>query len=317
MAPDVAVVVPTANRETRLAFLLDALADQTLARDRYEVIVVRDAGMPPPFTTGPPGLAVRFLAASSVKGPTRLRNVGWQAAGADLIAFTDDDCRPAPDWLERLLGAARDDRFLQGRTEPDPDERHLLRLLARSRTVIGPSPWYPACNMAYPRQLLQRLGGFDEDYRFDGEDTDLALRAIAAGAEPRYVDEALTWHCVVTRDALAASREVASKSSFPLLFAKHPAYREHLYLGVFRNRTHAAVVAGLLAASQARRRPALAALLLLPYARERVPGNLAPGRRSPQAVARLAAHLPARALVDVVEVLATAASAASHRVLVL
>ena len=39
--------------------------------------------------------------------------------------------------------------------------------------------------MAYPRALLERLGGFDEAYDFGGEDTDLAWRAIEAGAEPR------------------------------------------------------------------------------------------------------------------------------------
>jgi GT2 family glycosyltransferase len=281
------------------------------------VIVVRDERTTPPFTTAPADLPVRFLAASSIKGPTALRNVGWRAASADLIAFTDDDCRPAPDWLEHLLAAAGTDRFLQGRTEPDPDELHLLRLLARSRTVIGPSPWYPASNVAYPRGLLERLGGFDEEFRFDGEDTDLALRAIAAGAEPRYVDDALTWHGVITRTALAAAREVASKSSFPRLFAKHPAHREHLYLGLFRNRVHAAVLLALVGAMKARRRPALAALLLAPYLRERFAGNLTPERRGPRSVARLALHLPARALVDVVEVGATIASAVQHRAAVL
>ena len=40
MTPDVSVVIPTHDRETRLAFALEALAEQTLARERFEVIVV-------------------------------------------------------------------------------------------------------------------------------------------------------------------------------------------------------------------------------------------------------------------------------------
>jgi len=317
VAPEIAVVIPTANREARLAFLFDALAQQTLASDRFEVIVVRDERQRGPLTVAPTGLSVRFLVAPSATGPTKQRNVGWRATRAPVVAFTDDDCRPEPAWLERLLAAAREDRFLQGRTEPDPDERHLLRLLSRTRCVIGPSPWYPACNVAYPRALLERLGGFDEGFRFDGEDTDLALRAAAAGAGSRYVDDARAWHAVLSRGPLAASREAAAKSSFPLLFAKHPAYREHLYLRMFRNRTHAAVCLALGGALAWRRRPALAAASLLPYLVERVAGNLMPGRRGPRGLVRLAAHLPARALVDAVEVGATAASAASHRVVVL
>jgi GT2 family glycosyltransferase len=314
---DVSVVVPTAGHEARLAFLLDALAEQTFPPERFEVIVVRDAREREPFTTPPLGPPVRFLAAAARGGPTPLRNAGWRAARGELVAFTDDDCRPRAHWLERLWGAAEQNTFLQGRTEPDPDERHLLRLLARSRTVIGASPWYPACNVAYPRELLERVGGFDEDFRFDGEDTDLALRALAAGAECRYVDDALVWHAVLSRTAIAAARESMAKSSFPLLFAKHPSYREHLYLRVFRNHIHAAVCLGLAGAIAARRLPALGAVAIAPYLAERVARNLTPGRRNARALARLAAHLPARAAVDVVDVAATAASAASHRVLVL
>jgi hypothetical protein len=55
----------------------------------------------------------------------------------------------------------------------------------------------------------------------------------------------------------------------------------------------------------------------VPYLRERVVGNLTPGRRNPRAVLRLAAHVPARALLDVLDVAATAASAGSVRVAVL
>ena len=177
------MVIPTARRETRLAFALEALASQTLAPERFEVVVVR-ADDPGPTTDAPDGLNVTFLSAPPGAGAAAGRNIGWRAAAAPLVAFTDDDCRPAPEWLERLLDAAGEDgeRILQGRTEPDPDERVRLHGLATTQTIVGPTPWYQTCNIAYPRALLERLDGFDE--RFDGgEDADLGLRAVEGGAQ--------------------------------------------------------------------------------------------------------------------------------------
>src|SRR5215218_1023589 len=193
--PEIAVVIPTRRRETRLAFALEALAEQRLDPSRFEVVVVRDGDAAEPFAEAPDGLRVRFLNRPGVAGPTAKRNVGWRATTAPLVAFTDDDCRAHPSWLESLLTAADGaDRFLQGRTEPDPDERHLLHGFARSQEIRGLSGWYETCNMAYPRELLELLGGFDESLPFGGEDTDLAYRAMHAGAVPLYVEEALVWH---------------------------------------------------------------------------------------------------------------------------
>ena len=135
---------------------------------------------------------------------------------APLVAFTDDDCRAAPGWLEALLAAGdRPGSFLQGRTAPDPDERQLLHGLARSIDVPAPSGWFETCNMAYPRELLERLGGFDEAYDFGGEDTDLAWRAIEAGAEPRFVEGALVWHAVSSRTFPRALAEATRWRDLP------------------------------------------------------------------------------------------------------
>ncbi len=130
------------------------------------------------------------------------RNRGWREARGSLIAFTDDDCRPAPGWLEALLEAhlqTGPETVLEGRTEPDPDEAHLFTGLARSMEVRGPNRWYPTCNLAMPRALFESLGGFDEELAFCGEDTDLGLRAERAGARLVYVDEAVVWHAVHVR----------------------------------------------------------------------------------------------------------------------
>ena len=308
------MVIPTARRETRLAFALEALAAQTLDRERFEVVVVR-AEDPGPKATAPDGLAVRFITAAPDSSAAASRNIGWREAAAPLIAFTDDDCRPAPDWLERMLEAATlgGDRVLQGRTEPDPDERERLHGLATTQSIVAPSAWYQSCNIAYPRALLERVGGFDE--RFDGgEDADLGLRALEAGAEAAFVEDALVWHAVHSRHVWDAVRDHARWHSIPLVVAEHPAQRRALELGLFWRRGHPRVLlaaAGVLAFR--RRAPVLALAASVPYLRQ----HLNSYRRSPRSLVRAALDLPPRAVVDLTGVATTARAAIRHRTPVL
>jgi glycosyltransferase involved in cell wall biosynthesis len=293
--PEISVVIPTRRRETRLAFALEALAAQTLASDRFEVIVVRTSDTPSPHASAPAGIDARFLASDRASKPAQ-RNLGIAAARGALVAFTDDDCRPAPGWLEALLADADgDDAFIQGRTLPDPDERHLLHGLARSQTVDELGPWFPTCNMAFPRALLERLGGFDEEFVASGEDTDLALRAIEAGVRPLLAADALAFHAVLAQPLPVAVGEGWRRWwTAPLLFRRHPDHRAHLWRGVFFGRRHAELALLVAALAVARRRPLLAAAAALPYA----VGFVDPAGRGPRGALRAALHLPARAVAD-------------------
>jgi GT2 family glycosyltransferase len=307
------VVIPTARRETRLAFALEALARQTLPRERFEVVVVRaeDDG---PKAGAPDGLPVRFLSVPPDSGAAASRNVGWRAATGPLVAFTDDDCRPTADWLERLLEAAGTDegQVLQGRTEPDPAELERLHGLATTQRIEAASPWYQTCNIAYPRALLEQLGGFDE--RFDGgEDADLGLRAVEAGARRSFVDGARVWHAVHSRHVWDAIRGEARWRTIPLVLAEHPSQRRELTLRLFWRPAHARVFFAALGLLRLRRNPALALAAATPYLRH----HLKSYRLSPRTLVRAALDLPPRALVDLTGVVATARSAIRHRTPVL
>src|SRR5438270_793063 len=198
------VVVPSHDREARLRALLDALVDQTLPRDRWEVVVVH---------TYPPDVAARLLERHELgragllqavtldrsdARPSRQRNIGWRAARGRLIAFTDDDCRPEPDWLERLLARCDEEpgAIVQGATRADPREAHLFEHPHVRTAIVDPPDRYRAtCNIAYERALLERVGGFDER-AVTGEDVDLSLRAEEAGAKLVAAPEAITNHAV-------------------------------------------------------------------------------------------------------------------------
>jgi glycosyltransferase involved in cell wall biosynthesis len=311
-APEIAVVIPTRARETRLAFALEALARQTIGPDRFEVVVVRDADASEPVARAPEGLDVSFLRLEGIAGPTAKRNLGWRSSRAALVAFTDDDCRPRPDWLERLLaGASGGETFVQGRTEVDPDERQLLFGLARSKEVVGPSEWFETCNMAYPRALLERLGGFDESFSFGGEDTDLGRRALAAGAERIYASDAVVFHAVLCAPLARTLREAGRWQTLPLVVARHPEQRRFLFLRFFRNRSHFGIVLAALGLLGARRRPRAALAAGLPYL---LMNTNAESVRNPRAAARHGIHLPARAALDAVQTAATIRQAVRCRV---
>lgn len=308
--PDISVVVATVGRETRLAFLLEALAEQTLAPHRYEVIVVRGGG------AGKPSAPARELGARVIEaaraGPGALRNKGVGEARAPLVAFTDDDCRPQADWLERFVEAAageRGDFILQGRTEPDPDELPRLHGLARTKVIVGASPWYEACNIAYPRELLERLRGFDERFDGGGEDADLGLRAVAAGARPVYVDRARVWHAVHSRHIWDAVRDQGRWHTIPLVIATHAAQRRALEWGVFWRAGHPRVLLAAFGMFAARRGRAVALVAAAPYVRHHL-SAYQPGLRG---LARALVDLPARVLVDVAGVVATVRNAFHHR----
>jgi GT2 family glycosyltransferase len=297
--PRVSVVIATRDREQRLAMTLNALAHQTLPFDRYEVIVVRDENQPGPLAEAPPGLQISFLShAGDPRAAGAKRDAGWRGGLGDLIAFTDDDCLPEPRWLEELLAVYDGASILQGRTEVDPTEAHLLRGFARTQRVVGPSPWYETCNMAYPRSVLEAVDGFDPDFVLDGEDTDLALRARKHGAGYLYVDSALVRHAVHPRGFLDALRDAAKWSSLPLVFVRHPEHRTFLYLRRFRNRSDAAIAAGMLGLALPVRARTRAAAAIAPYLLHKLAEELSAGSRTPRDAARFAAYFLPRFLVE-------------------
>jgi GT2 family glycosyltransferase len=315
--PEVAVVIPTHDRETRLAFALEGLSEQTLARDRFEVLVVRSRETSSPLAAAPPGLSVRFLTHAGEPGAAAQRNVGWRATRAPLVAFIDDDSRPAPEWLEALLGAAGDGAtIVQGRIEPDPSERHLLFGLARSPEVNAASPRYESGNIAYPRGLLERLGGFDEGFTGSawGEDTDLGLRARAEGARRIYVDGAVVWHAVLPRRLPDALRDAARYDSLVELLARHPEHRRALFPAGVIKESHATFLLALAGAVALRRRPMLAAFACTPYVGRHLHRHLGANPLTPRKLARFASQLPALVAIDAVEVAVTARAAIRHRV---
>jgi glycosyltransferase involved in cell wall biosynthesis len=272
--PAISVVVPTRDRAERLGGLLRSLREQTLDASRFEVIVVDDAsddGTPALLEreTRRGGLDLRVVRSESPGGPAVARNAGWPKARAPLVAFIDDDCEASPGWLEAGLDAARAHRgaVVQGRTEPLPRERHRLGPFAHTKSVHGPTPWFTTCNILYPRQVLESVGGFDERFTQAGEDVDLGWRAMEKGAGHEFAAEALAYHGVDDLGPLGDLRMALRGADSTRFYRRHPELRAKFAYGwFFRRPSHAQLILAVAGLAVSRHsKPAL--LLVLPYAR--------------------------------------------------
>jgi hypothetical protein len=304
----VTVVIPSHGRPDGLTTVLDALAAQTLPRERFEVVVAHTYG---PDTAGRvldqhdlarAGLLRHIAVDPSAARATRQRNLGWRAARTDLVAFTDDDCRPTPEWLERLVERALEypGAIVQGTTRPDPrDHDAFAATHVRTIWVESPGRNTQTCNILYERALLERIDGFDETFPAPaGEDVDLALRAQETGAPLVGAPEAVVHHAVEALSLREKLRHDGKWEHLPHLVKLHPGFRrQQCVLGLWWKREHLGAALALAALACAPRRPwALAGLWPYYMVERRRHGDSVAAR------ARAIREMPAHWLVDVAEI---------------
>lgn len=199
----VSLVIPTRDRPGPLAACLAALAGSFPAD--AETIVVDDGGsvdLAPVLAPHAAALRLRLLEVAH-GGPAAARNRGVEAANGAIVAFTDDDCRPRPDWLAQLAAgvACEPPRAVGGSTFNGLPENAcadaaqlVLELLSRhDRARCGRERLLASNNLAMPREALRRLGGFDESFR-TAEDRELCRRWAAAGHLLARVPSAVVEH---------------------------------------------------------------------------------------------------------------------------
>jgi glycosyltransferase involved in cell wall biosynthesis len=237
------VVVATYQRRDRVVRLLRALAGQVGVAG-FEVVVVDDGsgdGTVDAIAQEAPSLPfpVRVFAQERNRGPAAARNRGWQASSGPIVAFTDDDCLPEPGWLAALVAGLDRADLVSGRTTASPDAYDQRGPWSYWMDDDGQSGHFSTCNIAYRREVLVAVGGFDEtgfSYRrrgsparrcINGEDTDLAWRAIEAGFRAGVASSAVVDHEVFPSDYRAHLRSVPRLAGLVLLIKKHPHLRQH------------------------------------------------------------------------------------------
>jgi glycosyltransferase involved in cell wall biosynthesis len=140
-------------------------------------------------------------------GSGRARNRGWYMAKGALVAFTDDDCYPAADYLSSVVRCFEQDSqlgFVGGRILlHDPEDYPITIQERASRKELWPGDFLPAglihsANLACRRKALGSVGGFDERFGagalFPCEDIDLMARMLARGWRGAYEPSPLVYH---------------------------------------------------------------------------------------------------------------------------
>lgn len=170
--PFIDVVVPTFNRVEMLRRVIASLLAQNYPTDRYRIVVVDDGCTDEtwPFLQAVAASQKRVRALRiEHRGPYAARNDGWRAGGGEIVAFTDDDCVADPGWLAAIArGFARHPEALalQGKTVTLPG---LVTPLTHQIVVLRPNALYETCNMAYRRDALSSVGGFESNLFFTGD----------------------------------------------------------------------------------------------------------------------------------------------------
>jgi glycosyltransferase involved in cell wall biosynthesis len=206
---DLSVIVPTYNRCDLLAGLLRSLAIQTMAADRWELIVVDDGstdGTREMLEQAARGWPTSFTALHRHHLRTAIvRNAGAERASGRVLLFLDDDMVATPELIAAHERCHTDPQLaVLGRIIAPPERRdpwtiwddEQLGLLANSlrggQRVPGPRDLYGG-NCSIAAELFGSVGGFNASTE-RAEDFDLGYRLAAAGARFVYCEAATSVH---------------------------------------------------------------------------------------------------------------------------
>ncbi len=206
--PDVSVIIPTYNNAGKLPACLDALLQQDLSSDRYEILVVDDGSSDKTlqvlkaYAGNTPNL--RYLHQPNA-GPAAARNRGAREALGRILMFTDDDCIAQPDWIRQMLrpieqseglvvgvkGAYRTSQTSHVARFAQREFEDRYRKLMASEHV----DFVDTYAAAFDRQVFLSLGGFDTSFRTaNNEDTEFSYRMAEAGYRMAFNPDAIVYH---------------------------------------------------------------------------------------------------------------------------
>jgi O-antigen biosynthesis protein len=226
--PSVSVVVCAYNAARTLRECLKSL--MRLDYPDYEVILVDDGSK-----DDTPAIAAEYPQVIYIRqtnhGLSYARNVGAREASGDIIAYTDADCVADADWLRCLMQAMRD-QGVQAIGGPNITPRsdgwsaHCVAASPGNPSHVMFDDQFaehvPGCNMAFQRESLLALGGFDPQFRVAGDDVDMCWRLLDNGDRIGYAPGAFVWHH--RRETVKAylKQQIGYGRAEALLYFMHP-----------------------------------------------------------------------------------------------
>jgi glycosyltransferase involved in cell wall biosynthesis len=226
--PRVSVVVCAYNAERTMDACLASL--EVLNYPDYEVVVVNDGSRDRTLEIAESYPYCRIISQPN-KGLSVARNVGAEAASGEIVAYTDSDCVADPDWLTYLVAKMEAGGLTAcgGPNFPPPEDS----LVPAAVAVAPGGPTHvllsdevaehiAGCNMAFRRDTLLDLGGFDPVYRAAGDDVDICWRIQDAGHVIGFSPAAIVWH--FRRNTVKAyfNQQRGYGKAEALVYSKHP-----------------------------------------------------------------------------------------------
>lgn len=227
-SPKISVIIPTHNRKLLLKRMLGSLEKQTI-ESPFEVIVVDDGS-----ADGTRALVTR--ASKSAKypldylyqeksGPASARNLGLKRAKGEIIAFTDDDCIPGPQWLKEIAVAFRDPQVwaVSGTVWSEIPPGPFVHSLISYSLTVSATDHFMTSNFSVRREIVKKIGLFDTRFKDPWfEDYDFAYRIRAGGGKIATVPEARIHHPVQYQSFLQYLSKARFSQYSPLMQRKYP-----------------------------------------------------------------------------------------------
>lgn len=228
--PRYSVIVPAYREANRISDCVQALVDQSIPRSDYEIIVVDDAS---PDDTGAAAQASGADVVHRIDhgGASAARNAGIARARGDLVLFTDADCAPCREWIERMVAPFSDPDIVGAKGTYRSRQKTLVARLVQlefevryERMATLPEiDFIDTYAAAYRRSTLDDEGGFDTEYPVpSAEDIDLSFRLAQKGYRMVFVPDAWVWHVHPTSLKAYLKRKMRFGYWRALLYIRYP-----------------------------------------------------------------------------------------------
>lgn len=201
--PGVSIIVPVYNHWDLVPQLIACIADQSAPAGAFELILVDNGSDRLPDTLVLPPYA--RLIHCATPGSYAARNEGIARARGSIIAFTDADCRPLPNWLAAALACykeagSEEELIIAGAVTLVSADKHNMTPYELYDIILGMKQeryarrgYGMTANLFVPGSLFQKAGLFDAT-RFSGGDAEFCRRAVKGGAVLRYCAAAAVEH---------------------------------------------------------------------------------------------------------------------------
>lgn len=211
----VSVIIPVYNDVCRLKGCLESLENQTLSKDQYEIVVVDNNS-----SDKVANLVDTFRQASlgfeKQPGSYSARNKGISLAKGDVLAFTDSDCIPSPDWLEKglqYLLSVPDCGFVAGGInfffsnpgKPNPIELYDSLFYLQQKIYVEERGWGATANLFTFKKVFNEIGLFNTALN-SGGDAEWGRRVSSTDYKAVYAED-----CYISHPARSSFKEIRKK----------------------------------------------------------------------------------------------------------